>query len=108
MKGCIGGTFDILHQGHERLFESAFEHFETLVVGITSDDFASHGRGRVVRPYETRTNKVEKYLEKNAPIPWSIERLDDAYGPAIDEDLEGIVVSAETVSGDVDITATRG
>ncbi|RLF40505.1 MAG: phosphopantetheine adenylyltransferase, partial [Thermoplasmata archaeon] len=37
MKVCVGGTFDILHEGHIALFERAFETGGEVVVGLSSD-----------------------------------------------------------------------
>lgn len=36
MKCIVGGTFGILHKGHERLFMAALA-FDNIEIGLTSD-----------------------------------------------------------------------
>ncbi len=96
MKGCLGGTFDVLHQGHVMLFDAAFKTFEELVVGVTTDNFATENKKRNVRPFSDRKKTVSDYLSSKAEIPFEIVGLDDPFGPALSPDMDGIVVSEET------------
>jgi len=38
---AVGGTFDILHIGHEKLLAKAFELGELVFVGVTGDRLVS-------------------------------------------------------------------
>src|SRR3989442_13113549 len=38
---AVGGTFDILHIGHEKLLAKAFEIGELVLVGVTGDRLVS-------------------------------------------------------------------
>ncbi|HYS99979.1 MAG TPA: inosine/xanthosine triphosphatase [Thermoplasmata archaeon] len=96
MRVVLGGTFDILHDGHETLLGAAFEgHPERVLIGLTTDRFARESRARV-NPYSTRERNLKRLLTKRRWRPARIEPIDDAYGPADDlPDLDVLVVSAE-------------
>ena len=36
---AMGGTFDIIHQGHLTLLANAFEISNKVIIGLTSDEF---------------------------------------------------------------------
>ena len=95
---CVGGTFDILHEGHERLLGRACEEAEgrTLLVGVTSDSFASSTREREIKPFEERAEVVSLFLEGKR-CRFMIVELNNPYGPAAyDPEITSIIVSADT------------
>src|SRR5438094_9502212 len=96
MRVVLGGTFDILHQGHQALLRAAFEgRPEQVLIGLTTDRFARESRTRV-NPYAVRERNLKRLLAARKWRPVRIEPIDDAYGPADDlPDLDVIVVSAE-------------
>src|SRR3989454_6531136 len=96
MRVVLGGTFDILHKGHEALLRTAFEgRPEQVLIGLTTDRFARESRPRV-NPYAIRQRSLIRFLAARKWRPSRIEPIDDAYGPADDlPDLDVIVVSAE-------------
>src|SRR3989442_10473263 len=96
MRVVLGGTFDILHEGHEALLRAAFEgRPEQVLIGLTTDRFARESRTRV-NPYAVRERNLKRFLAARRWRPARIEPIDDAYGPADDlPDLDVIVVSAE-------------
>ena len=47
---AVGGTFNILHKGHEALLIKAFELGELIHIGLTTDEFANTSRSFDVRP----------------------------------------------------------
>src|SRR3989442_6633508 len=95
MRVVLGGTFDILHKGHELLLRAAFEgRPEQVLIGLTTDRFARESRTRV-DPYVVRERNLKRFLTARKWRPARIEPIDDAYGPADDlPDLDVIVVSA--------------
>lgn len=93
-KIAVGGTFDKFHEGHQRLLSKAFELSDEVLIGVTSDEFASY-KG-TIEPCNKRMSNLKKTLKKFKG-KYKVSRLDDSCGPAITEkDLEALVVSEET------------
>jgi inosine/xanthosine triphosphatase len=99
MRVVLGGTFDILHAGHEALLSAAFEgRPEEVLIGLTTDRFARASRARV-NPYSVRERNLKRFLASRKWRRARIEPIDDPYGPADDRaDLDVLVVSAERLS----------
>ena len=97
-KVCLGGTFDRIHVGHERLLKTAFEVGEEVIIGLTSDTKARKGRGNEkLSSFKNRYTNLETFLSKKFDNNFSIVKLNDDWGPsALDEDLDAIIVSEET------------
>jgi pantetheine-phosphate adenylyltransferase len=93
-KIAVGGTFDQFHEGHQKLLGKAFEMSEQVLIGVTSDEFA-RTKGKI-EPCNHRMSQLKRNLKK-FHADYSVSRLDDSCGPAIEEeDLEALVVSDET------------
>ena len=97
-KVCLGGTFDRIHIGHEKLLKIAFEVGEEVIIGLTSDTKAKKGRGNEkLTSFKNRYTNLEAFLIKKFDNNFSIVKLNDDWGPgALDEDLDAIIVSEET------------
>lgn len=106
MKVCLGGTFSILHSGHEALFKKAFDRGSDVTIGLTTDGMASR-MGKDVESYEKRKRNLEEFLRGRFGRTATIAPLDDPYGPAAEGDFDAIVVSPETVSGAEEINRRR-
>ena len=96
MRVVLGGTFDILHAGHEALLGAAFDgQPDAVIIGLTTDQFAKESRPRV-HPYAVRERNLKRFLAAKKWRHARIEPIDDPYGPADDlPDLDVLVVSAE-------------
>lgn len=109
MKICIGGTFNILHKGHQQLINKAIEKAGpkgSLLIGLTSTDFVKNKIN--VKSYKDRLGNLEKYLSKKKFLEKTIiNPISDKYGPTIDEDFDAIVVSPETVKTAEEINTIR-
>ena len=106
-KIVIGGTYDTLHKGHKKLLETGFQIGESVVIGLTSDEFAKRFRVGDVLAYEKRKANLESYI-KQFKKPYKIIKIDDSYGIAtIDPEIDCIVASEETLLRASEINAIR-
>lgn len=93
MKVCLGGTFDIIHKGHESLLRKAFEIGDEVFIGLSSDEMA---RDKDARPYSERKSVLENFLRERGYKRWKVLKIRDFYGLTLEEDYDAIVVSPET------------
>ncbi len=123
---AIAGTFDLLHKGHRYFIQQAFSLGEKVVIGLTSDNYASGklqrsgkdtskvGKRGIASSFEVeefvkRKEELVKFLEKEKLIVRSeIVEIDDIYGPAItDSRIEALVVTKETSIGAMKVNQKR-
>lgn len=99
MRVVLGGTFDLLHDGHEALLGAAFDGSPaSVLIGLTSDRMAREARPKV-NAYAVRERNLRRFLAVQRWRKTSIKPIDDAYGPADDiGELDVLVVSAERAS----------
>lgn len=95
----LGGTFDHLHKGHQKLINRAFEAAEKVSLALTSDEFASSKKlSQVILPYRERKKELENYLkEKGCTGRAGIIEISDPYAFALtDTTLDGILVTPDS------------
>ena len=106
-----GGTFDHFHAGHAKLLLAAASLCrETLIVGVTSKAMLSHKQfATLIESELERMTHVRRYVEKIRPrLNVRVELLSDGFGPAIlEQEIDAIVVSSETIKGGVQINERR-
>jgi len=96
---AVGGTFDYFHIGHKALLKIAFDSGVSVVIGVSSDDFAKKlGKG-IKQKFQDRVERLKNFLSSNyLDRKHEIHPLNDHFGPIIvDKDIEAIVVSEETL-----------
>jgi len=94
----VGGTFDILHKGHEALLRKALEAGDRVQIGVTSDQFVRRMKKlHNVHPYSVRVEGIRRFLQnENALERTEIVAIDDKYGTATTSlDMEALVVGKE-------------
>ncbi|WP_439026054.1 phosphopantetheine adenylyltransferase [Haloarchaeobius sp. DT45] len=111
MRVAVAGTFGPIHDGHRRLFETALElGTDGVVVGLTSDAFASESRDRDVPSFEARERVLKRELTDmnlwGRPIEIRKIASEDAFA-ATEQDLDAVVVSPETYPETEEINETR-
>ncbi|MCJ7606590.1 MAG: inosine/xanthosine triphosphatase [Thermoplasmata archaeon] len=96
MRIGVGGTFNVIHKGHELLFETAFRLGDSVQIGLTSDDYANSSRDSPVAAYSERMKNLEVFVRRFGK-PFEIVRIDDSMGTArTSTTIDALVVSPET------------
>ncbi|KAJ3807274.1 Nucleotidylyl transferase [Lentinula aff. lateritia] len=100
---ALGGTFDHLHAGHKILLSmAAWITSRKVIVGVTDDTLLkSKSNAHVLESLDTRRTNVRDFLELFKPgLEYDIVTINDVYGPTgWDPDIQGLVVSRETMNG---------
>ncbi|MGB9371705.1 MAG: phosphopantetheine adenylyltransferase [Halobacteriota archaeon] len=102
---AIGGTFDILHDGHKALLKKAYT-LGDVIIGLVSDEMARR-KTYVSNTYDTRKKTVIAYIKALTGTDPVIVALDDPYGPALKQKFDYIVVSPDTFRTAEEINALR-
>ena len=105
-KVVIGGTFDILHQGHKALLKRAFG-LGQVTIGLTSDAMARKIKKRKTKFFQQRKKELEKFIKNDFKVKAKIIKIEDKFGPTLKENFDYIVVSPETYSTAVLINEER-
>lgn len=107
----LGGTFDHLHGGHESLLKAAANLArERVVIGITTGSMLENKElTHLIEPLEVRSKAVQDYVKSiKADLKVEIHPITDPYGPSIvDNNLQAIVVSKETIAGGMAVNKKR-
>lgn len=99
MEVIVGGTFDYLHLGHQKMLRDAMEAGDTLV-GVTSDEMANN-RDREVSSFEDREQNVQNFCKKlseETGNSFEIRKIDSSDGEetgVFNEEINYLVVSPE-------------
>ena len=95
---ALGGTFDIIHDGHMKLLNKAFSISNKAIIGLTSDELAAKKGKNLLKNYHERFEALKSVIEKNFPkSSYEISKLENDFGPAVIEgSVQALVVSKET------------
>ena len=95
---ALGGTFDIIHDGHMKLLNKAFSISNKAIIGLTSDELAAKKGKNLLKNYHQRFESLKSVIEKNFPkSSYEISKLENDFGPAVIEgSVQALVVSKET------------
>jgi pantetheine-phosphate adenylyltransferase len=102
---AIGGTFDVLHDGHRALLKKAHT-LGDVIIGLVSDDMARK-KFHVVNTYNNRKKSLIAYMETLTGTDPLIVALSDPYGPTLEQKFDYIVVSPDTHPTAKEINALR-
>jgi pantetheine-phosphate adenylyltransferase len=97
---ATGGTFDEIHAGHRELLTRAFGLGRSVLIGVSSDNFAAakKGKNRLRHRFETRVERLVQFIhDEFGYVNFEIKELNDDFGPtSLDRNLQALVVSEET------------
>lgn len=94
-KVIIGGTFNMLHKGHKALIRKAFELGE-VTIGLTSNKMAATLKKREVEDFRDRKKELEDSIVQDFSAKAKIIKIEDKFGPTLEEDFDYIVVCPST------------
>jgi pantetheine-phosphate adenylyltransferase len=106
---ATGGTFDILHRGHYMLLLMAFEAGKQVIIGVSSDNFATFKKKKITNEYSVRLKNLKKFIEdKFNKSNYSIYELNDFYGPTVlNKNVQAIVTTEVTKENCIKINQLR-
>jgi pantetheine-phosphate adenylyltransferase len=106
---ATGGTFDILHKGHYTLLLKAFEVGKQVIIGISSDNYATIKKKKITNEYPIRLKNLKRFIEdKFNKSNYSIYELNDFYGPTVlTKDVQAIVTTEGTKENCIKINELR-
>ena len=95
---AMGGTFDVIHNGHMALLKKSFSISSKVIIGLSSDQLAIKRGKSLDNDYSKRFSLLESTIEKNFPnSSYEISKLENDFGPAVVEgSVKALVVSEET------------
>jgi len=95
---AMGGTFDVIHNGHMALLNKSFSISSKVIIGLSSDQLATKRGKNLVSDYSKRLSLLKSVIEKNFPnSSYEISKLENDFGPAVlEESVKALIVSEET------------
>ena len=95
---AMGGTFDVIHDGHMALLNKSFSISSKVIIGLSSDQLAAKRGKNLVNDYSKRLSSLESTIEKNFPnSSYELMKLEIDCVPAVVEgSVKALVVSEET------------
>ncbi len=106
---ATGGTFDILHKGHYMLLLKAFEVGRQIIIGVSSDSYATRNHKKLVNNYNIRREKLKKFIDENFnKSNYSVYQLDDFYEPTmLTRGVQAIITTESSLENCVKINSLR-
>jgi len=93
----IGGTFDLLHAGHKKFIDTAFDLAKFVSIGVTTDAFNKRRGKDTVQNQLARENLLKTYLEKhNFTNRHKTVFISDIFGTSLNSDIDAIIATTET------------
>jgi len=109
MRVCVSGTFNVLHKGHKKLIDKAFEiagKTGIVYIGVTGEKMLK--RKKFEKPFIERVKAINDYLSgKKYNKRFFIKKIYNKYGPALDGEYDAIIVSPETIKNAQDLNIKR-
>lgn len=96
MIAVLGGSFSILHRGHRALIQRAFEVGDSVILGLTTDEYVRKHKIYRVSSYAKREQALKKFMD-SFNKPYVIKPLENREGGLTSSpDMDILIVSQET------------
>jgi pantetheine-phosphate adenylyltransferase len=93
----IGGTFDLLHAGHKKFIDTAFDLAEFVSIGLTTDSFNTKRGKETYQNQDERQKALVQHLERQSVANRSeIILIDDIFGTSLDAKIDAIIATSDT------------
>lgn len=98
---AIGGTFDLLHLGHQKFIKHAFSIGERVTIGVTSEELVKKLKGGSHQGFSQRFKVVRAFVNFNKFSRLaSVIQLDDIFGSTLhDETIDCLLVTDDSLAG---------
>ncbi len=96
---AMGGTFDILHDGHIELLKKSFEIGKFVIIGVTSDNLVKEKLNkRINNSFNIRKRNLVRIIHSRVGSRlYEITKLEDEFGPLMfSNKVDCMVASTET------------
>jgi pantetheine-phosphate adenylyltransferase len=96
---AMGGTFDILHDGHIELLKKSFEIGKFVIIGVTSDNLVKEKLNkRINNSFNIRKRNLMRIIHSRVGSRlYEITQLEDEFGPLMfSNKVDCMVASTET------------
>ena len=106
---AMGGTFDVIHNGHMALLNKSFSISSKVIIGLSSDQLAAKRGKKLVNGYSKRLSSLKDVIEERFPnSSYEISKLENDFGPAVIEgSVKALIVSEETSNKGVHLNELR-
>ncbi len=106
---AMGGTFDVIHDGHMALLNKSFSISSKVIIGLSSDQLTTKRGKNLTNDYSKRLSSLKDVIEKRFPnSSYEVSKLENDFGPAVIEgSVQALVVSEETSSKGVKLNKLR-
>ena len=110
MKVCVGGTFNVLHKGHKKLFDKALVlagDDGSIHIGLVVGDIIRTKKH--VNSFEYRRTVILEYIsgKKKRRVLIEVLPISTRFGLAVKENYDVIIVSPETLKTADEINVKR-
>lgn len=98
---AIGGTFDLLHEGHKKFIRYAFSLGERVTMGVTSDELVKELKGGSHQAFDQRFKSICDFINLNKfSSRASVVSLDNFFGPTLfDKTIDCLLVTKDSLAG---------
>ena len=91
------------------LLLKAFEVGRQIIIGVSSDSYATQKQKKIINEYNIRQENLKKFIDKNfKKSNYSIYQLDDFYGPTVlTRDVQAIITTKSSLENCIKINRLR-